>query len=183
MFPPLHLVMRRLAAALLCCACACVPAWADEPADINRLFAAGHSAEAMARLDQLLAQRPRDSQLRFQKGTFLAELQRSAEAMDIFTQLTVDYPEIPEPYNNLAVLYAARGEYDKARAALEAALRANPNYAVAHQNLGDIQTQLARQSYARALQLDPSNPLLPPKLALLREIVKPVEAAAKRPTP
>jgi tetratricopeptide (TPR) repeat protein len=40
----------------------------------------------------------------------------------VFTKLTDDYPELPEPYNNLAVLYAAAGQYDKARAALEMAI-------------------------------------------------------------
>lgn len=183
MFPPLIRLTRSLAGLVLCCAAAAVPALADEQADINRLFAAGQTSEALTKLDRLLAQRPRDPQLRFQKAVFLAETQRTAEAMDIFTQLTIDYPEIPEPYNNLAVLYAARGDYERARTALDAALRANPNYAVAHQNLGDIYAQLARLSYAHALQLDPSNAVLPPKLELLRELVKPPSVATQRPTP
>ena len=159
-----------------------MPLHADEQGEINRLAAAGQTAEALTRLDRLLAERPRDPQLRFQKGVILAESQQAPEAKDIFAKLTADYPEIPEPHNNLAVLYAASGEYEKARAALDAALRANPNYAVAHQNMGDIYAQLARQSYLRALQLDPNNAAVPPKLALLRELVKPA-GAASRPTP
>ena len=184
MFPSPALFMRGLAALALSALFAMVPAHADEQGDINRLAGAGQTAEALARLDKLLEQKPRDAQLRFQKGVLLAQMQRTAEATDIYTKLTVDYPEIPEPHNNLAVLYAAAGEYEKARAALDAALRANPNYAVAHQNLGDVYAQLARQSYTKSLQLDPTNAAVPPKLALLREIVRPAHvASAPRSTP
>jgi Flp pilus assembly protein TadD len=181
MFPPPPALVRRFAALLAATmlgAAACAPARADEQAEITRLAAAGQAGEALARLDRLLEQRPKDPQLRFQKGVILAESQHPAEAKEIFAKLTVDYPEIPEPHNNLAVLYAASGDYDKARAALDAALRANPNYAVAHQNMGDVHAQLARLSYMRALQLDPSNAAVPPKLALLRELVKPAAPAS-----
>ena len=184
MFPPLLLLERGLVALLLCCAATvCLPARADEQGEINRLFAAGQTTEALARLEKLLGQRPRDPQLRFQKAVILAEMQRRAEAKALFTQLTVDYPEIPEPHNNLAVIYAAEGDYERARTALDAALRANPNYAVAHQNMGDIHAQLARLSYQQALKLDPGNAAIPPKLTLLRELIKPASAAPARSTP
>jgi tetratricopeptide (TPR) repeat protein len=177
------IVMRRLAALAFAAAVAAGPAWADEQGEINRLAAAGQAAEALARLDRLLEQRPRDPQLRFQKGVILSGTQ-AAQALEVFAALAADYPEIPEPHNNLAVLHAAAGDYDKARAALDAALRANPNYAVAHQNMGDLHAQLARQSYLRALQLDPSNAAVPPKLELLRQLIQPAGAPlAPRNTP
>jgi len=177
--------MRRLAALLLVIALVMAgTARADEQSEIDRLAATGQHAEALARVERLLEQRPRDPQLRFQKGVILAGMQQPAQAIDVFAKLAADYPEIPEPHNNLAVLHAAAGEYDKARAALDAALRANPNYAIAHQNLGDLYAQLARQSYLRALQLDPSNAAVPPRLELLRQIIQPAGApAAPRPTP
>jgi tetratricopeptide (TPR) repeat protein len=165
---------------LSCCAAFAGTAHADDASEINRLFSAGQTSEAFARLDRLLAAKPRDPQLRFQKGVMLAETQRRAEAADIFNQLIVDYPEMPEPYNNVAVIYAAQGDFDRARASLETAVRAQPGYAVAHQNLGDIYAQLARLSYAQALKLDPSNAAIPPKLALLRELVKPIDSATAR---
>ena len=59
-----------------------------------------------------------------------------------------DYPELAEPHNNLAAIYAAAGEYGKARAELEEAIRLNPRYAPAHENLGDVHALLAGQSYA-----------------------------------
>ena len=178
MLPPLSRVAGLLA---LCGAALVGTSRADDASEINRLFAAGQRTEAFERLDKLLATKPRDPQLRFQKGVMLAETQRRTEAASIFNQLIVDYPEMPEPYNNLAVIYAAQGDYDKARASLEAAVRASPNYAVAHQNLGDVYAQLARSSYSQALQIDPSNAAIPPKLALLREMIKPIPASATVP--
>jgi len=171
--------LRQLGSAVvLCIALAPTAHAADDASDINRLFAAGQANEAFAKLDSFIAARPRDPAWRFQKGVLLAESRRNDEAAAIFTQLTVDYPDIPEPYNNLAVIQAARGDYERARASLDAAIRAKPDYAVAHLNLGDVHAQLARNEYLRAQQLDPSNTTIAPKLALIRELVKPVPPAA-----
>ena len=171
-------LLRAFGLLLLCCTGLAGTVHADDSAEIARLFAAGELTEAMARVERALVERPRDPQLRFQKGAMLAELKRSDEAAAIFTQLSVDYPELPEPYNNLAVIQAARGDFDQARASLEAALRAQPAYAIAHQNLGDIYVQLARRAYAQALQLAPADRSIPPKLALLRQLVAPAGAAS-----
>ncbi len=165
-------------AVVLCFALASSARAADDASEINRLFAAGQSGEAFAKLDTLIAAKPRDPAWRFQKGVLLAESRRSDEAAAVFTQLTVDYPDIPEPYNNLAVIQAAQGDYERARASLDAAIRAKPDYAVAHLNLGDVHAQLARNEYLRVQQLDPSNTTIAAKLALIRELVKPVASAA-----
>jgi len=61
---------------------------------------------------------------------------------------------MPEPYNNLAVLYAAEGQERKAAEALEQAIRTNPSYTTAHENLGDLYARMASEAYAKALQLD-----------------------------
>jgi ketosteroid isomerase-like protein len=108
--------------------------------------------------------------MRFIKGVIQRDSGKTAEAIATFTKLTEDYPELPEPYNNLAVLYAGQNQFDKARAALEMAIRTNPSYATAHENLGDIYAKLASQAYNKALQLDTGNAVVPSKLALIREI-------------
>ncbi len=143
---------------------------ADDYADVNRLMRAGQSAEAMVKADQYLAAKPRDPQMRFLKGVIQTEAGRSSEAISTFTKITEDYPELPEPYNNLAVLYAGQNQYDKARAALEMAIRTNPSYATAHENLGDVYARLASQAYSKALQLDGGNTGIQPKLALIRTL-------------
>lgn len=146
---------------------------ADDVADITQLFRSGKQAEAFAQIDSVLGVRADRPDLRMLKGILLVDAQRSDDALLVFQQLTEDFPELPEPYNNLAVLHAARGDFEKARSALDGALRANPGFAVAHQNLGDVYAQLAQQSYQRALKADPTNASVPPRLALLRKLTDP----------
>jgi Flp pilus assembly protein TadD len=125
--------------------------------DIDQLFQQGNLAEALTRTDQFLQKSPGDAQARFLKGLILARQGKSDDAIRIFTGLTEDYPELPEPYNNLAVLYAAQGKYDDARRALERAIHALPGYATAHENLGDLYAKMASIAYAEARQLDHAN--------------------------
>lgn len=158
------------------------PAFADDAADVTKLLRAGHHAEAMAKADAFLSQNPRDAQMRFLKGVILTEQNKSAEAIVIFTKLTEDFPSLPEPYNNLAVLYASSGQYDKARAALDMAIRTNPSYATAYENLGDIHAKLASQAYDKALQLDSSNSAAKSKLTLLRSLAGNVGNTNQKPT-
>lgn len=147
------------------------PVFADDATDAGKLLRAGQLPEAMQKVDAVLAQRPKDAQMRFLKGLILAEQNKNPEAITIFTKLTDDYPELPEPYNNLAVLYASSGQYDKARTALEMAIRTNPTYGTAHENLGDIYAKLASQAYDKALQLDSANSGAKLKLTLVKSLI------------
>ncbi len=168
------------------------PVLADNLPDIQRLIKQGQHAQALEKVDQYLSSRPKDAQGRFLKGLILTELNRPADAIGVFTKLSEDYPELPEPYNNLAVLYAQQKQYDKARTALEMAIRTHPSYAIAYENLGDVYAKLASQAYDKALQLDGANATTQNKLALIRDLVStsgkgnvrpPVVAAAPAPAP
>ena len=148
-----------LCAALLLCsaliagsACAAV----DETAEISRLVQSGQLAEAMKRVDAGLSAKPGDARLRFNKGIILAQQNKPTEAIAVLLKLTEDYPDLPEPYNNLAVLYAANGQYESARIALDKAIANNPAYGMAHENLGDVYAELASQAYEKAAKLDGS---------------------------
>ena len=167
--------------ALVAALCIPLPSFADDYSEVSRLTRAGQLAEALARADRYLATKPRDPQMRFLKGVTQTEAGRKAEAIETFTSLTQEYPELPEPYNNLAVLYAGQREFDKARNALESAIRTNPGYATAHENLGDVYAQLASQSYGRAQQLDGSNTSVRPKLALIRQLLSTGGQNAQKP--
>ncbi|HTH94103.1 MAG TPA: tetratricopeptide repeat protein [Rhodocyclaceae bacterium] len=145
-------------------------ACADTLQDASRLLRQGQQAQALEQVDKYLADKPKDAQARFIKGTALTEMGRTNDAIAIFNKLIEDYPTLPEPYNNLAVIYAQQKQYDKARLALEAAIRTNPAYATAQENLGDIYARLASQAYGKALQLDSSNGSAQTKLALIREL-------------
>jgi tetratricopeptide (TPR) repeat protein len=155
--------------------------FADDYSDVNRMLRAGQLAEANAKVDQFLATKPRDAQMRFLKGVILTEQSKPNDAISTFTKLTEDFPELPEPYNNLAVLYASQSQFDKARAALEMAIRTNPSYATAHENLGDVYAKLASQAYSKALQLDNTNTGVQPKLSLIRDLFAAPGAKGQRP--
>lgn len=155
--------------------------------DIQRLMKQGQMPQALEKVDVYISSKPKDAQGRFMKGLILTEMGRPAEAIAVFTRLTEDFPELPEPYNNLAVLYAQQKQYDKARTALEMAIRTHPSYSIAHENLGDVYAKLASQAYDKALQLDSSNKATQTKLSMIKELisvsvkpgVKPTAAAPK----
>lgn len=165
------------------------PVAADELQDITLLYKKGESVKALERLEIYLSAKPRDvqgtkiAQARFLKGLIFAEQGKIPEAIKVYASLTDDYPELPEPYNNLAVLYATQNQMDKARQALEMAISTHPSYATAHENLGDIYAKMASQAYDKALQLDKGNATALTKLSLVKEMFsnsgKPNRAATK----
>jgi tetratricopeptide (TPR) repeat protein len=156
---------------LFACMLLAFPAGADDMQDASRMLKAGQHQQALERVNKVLAAKPRDPQARFLKGLIFTDQGNTKDAIDIFTKLTQDYPELPEPYNNLAVIYAAQGQYDKARVALEQSIRTHPSYATAYENLGDVYAKLASQAYDKALQIDSSNKGAQNKLSLVRELV------------
>jgi len=156
-------------------------AHAESIQDINRLMKQGQHAQALEQVDKYLAGKPKDAQGRFLKGLILTEMNRSTEAIVVFQKLTEDYPELPEPYNNLAVIYAQQKQYEKAKQALEMAIRTHPSYATAHENLGDIYARMASQAYDKALQIDSSNTSAQTKLAMIRDLMGNRSAVQARP--
>lgn len=130
-------------------------------------------AEAIEILDKLGTDRPREPQARFLKGIALADSGKTDAAIAQFRSVLGDYPELPEPHNNLAVLYAQKGEYALAREELEAAISVAPDYAIAYENLGDIYARLAAVNYEKALARDARNKTAPVKLKLVREVLAP----------
>ena len=169
--------MRLLRFWLLCLALALGSARAAELDEVRRLHAGGQTAQAIELARRHIEAQPKDAAMRFQLGVMLAEGSRDAEARELFERLVQDYPELPEPYNNLAALKAAAGDYEGAKAALDQALRANPAMTTAHENLGDVQLLLALRAYTRARQLDPASTSVQAKLALVRQLLQNVPRA------
>lgn len=159
------------------------PAFAEDLPEVQRLIKQGQYPQALEKVDAYLSTRPKDAQGRFLKGLIYTEMNKPTEAIGIFTRLSEDYPELPEPYNNLAVLYAQQRQYDKARTALEMAIRTHPSYAIAYENLGDVYAKLASQAYDKALQLDGSNTGTQNKLALIRDLISASGKSNVKPTP
>jgi len=158
--------------------------YAQSLRDARALVAEKKYDEAIALLDKLGTERPREPQARFLKGVALADSGKADDAISVFKAVLGDYPELPEPHNNLAVLYAQKGEYGLARDELEAAIAAAPDYVVAYENLGDIYARLAAVNYEKAVARDARNKTAPAKLKLVREVLAPpAPAAPKSPSP
>jgi tetratricopeptide (TPR) repeat protein len=175
-----------LAASFLCIATAHAQvstATADGTPQIDALIAQKDWTHALAQLDERLKTNPRDAQAMFKRGTVLARLNRDNDAIAAFTELTQAYPELPEPYNNLAALYAKHGRYEEARAALETAIKANPSYALAYDNLGDLYLRLASESYKRAQSLGSKSPLTRQRVADIQNVITPPPVSKKRAAP
>jgi tetratricopeptide (TPR) repeat protein len=152
---------------------------ADDLKDAQKLYSQGKLQPSLDKVEAFLKTSPKDPQGRFLKGLVLTEQKRTDDAIKVFTGLTEDYPELPEPYNNLAVLYASQGNYEKARAALELAIHTHPTYATAHENLGDIYAELASRAYDRALQLDKNNTSAQVKLAMVKDLFSAQKVASR----
>ncbi len=125
--------------------------------EIRSLAQQSRYQEAYDRLQTYLKRRPEDEQGRLLKGVLLTRLDRMDEAIEAFRDLAKDEPDLAEPHNNLAVLYAAQGRYDEARKSLEKAVALQPGYGTARENLGDIYARLAHLEYMRAYEIDGSN--------------------------
>ncbi|MNV00548.1 lipoprotein NlpI [compost metagenome] len=172
--------VRALFLAVAACGAALPALAATEHEEVDRLMQSGKLDEAMTKAEAFLKDKPRDPQMRFLKGVIQLDTGKRAEAIAAFTQLTQDAPELPEPFNNLAVIYASQNQFDKARNALESAIRTNPSYATAQENLGDVYARLASQAYSKALQLDQNNTAVQPKLAVIRTLFTAPPAAGSK---
>ncbi|MFC0402915.1 tetratricopeptide repeat protein [Paraburkholderia rhizosphaerae] len=159
------------------------PAVRDATPDADTSIAQKNWDAALAELNARIAQNPRDAQARFKRGTVLARMGRTDDAIAAFTELTQAYPELPEPYNNLAALLAKEGRYGDARVALETATKANPGYGLAFENLGDLYLRMAAQAYRRAQSLGTASATMQQRLADLEKIVSPPKSAAASPAP
>ncbi|CAG0980146.1 hypothetical protein BURK1_01700 [Burkholderiales bacterium] len=156
------------------------PLPAEYSDDARRAFAAGlrearelvaqkRYDAAIARLDALSRERPREPQARFLRAVAQSEAGRHDDALATLTALAADFPELPEVHNNLAVVHAARGNLELAKAELDLAIAASPDYAPAIENLGDVYARLAARQYERAIALEKGKGAAPAKLKLVRD--------------
>ena len=135
-----------------------------------QLLNSGKAAQALELADLGIRKNERSPQLRFMRAVALENLTRSEEAVRELKQLIIDYPEIPEPYNNLAVIEAGLGNLEEAVAHLKQALRINPDFALARKNLGDVYLALAREAYEQAVVKLPNNHVLERRLNTLKSL-------------
>jgi tetratricopeptide (TPR) repeat protein len=145
--------------------------WAQTPAAaeeaIKKAIQGGQLEQARQMVQKERKNAPQAVQWRFMEGVIQAQQGQIDKAIDTFKHITQTHPDQSEAYNNLGVLYASKGQLDTSKAFLEKALQTHPSYAAAHRNLSDVHSQLAKQNYAKALQVDPKAKTTAPQLTLL----------------
>jgi len=155
----------------------------------ERAVASKRYDEAIQGFDRVLAANPRNAQARFERAWTLAQAGREDEAIQAFSEMAQDFPELPEPHNNLALLYAKRGDLKRAEAELLLATEVKPSFAIAYTNLGDVYRRLAEQAYAEALRRNPGDARASAAMRQLAPTASPAgagtqpKAPATRPAP
>ncbi len=139
--------------------------------NVRKLLRQAKYRQALLLVNKGLTTNPRDPQMRFWQAYIFEQLDQPTMAQQVYLDLTREYPELPEPHNNLGAIYAAQGDYPNAKASLEAALRANPNYAAAHENMGDLLVNMARQAYERSLTVEPKQRGISQKIERLKPVL------------
>ena len=172
----LHNAFRATLVALL--ALFAAVAWADAYTEVNEKISSGQWQAAQTLIERHLQKEPADPQMRLMQSQVQTAQGQTALAIDTLQALTQEFPELPEPYNNLAVLYASQQRFDDAMTALKQAVRARPDYGLALENLGDVYIALARQAYLQAKRL-PQGPLvglrLDTKIERTEQLLQPVK--------
>jgi tetratricopeptide (TPR) repeat protein len=145
---------------------------ADVYTDVNTLVQNGQWAQAQALAEARLKTAPTDPQMRMLLSRVQTGLGQTQAALTTLLALTQSFPELPEPHNNLAALLVRENRHDEALTALQAAIRAKPDYALALENLGDLHLALAAQAYARARLVTPAQTRLQTKQLATEQVMR-----------
>ena len=137
---------------------------------IKILLKNGNYSRAEILVNKSIEDNLNNPELLFYKGIIETNIGKNNQAIDTFRNLTEKFPELPEPFNNLAVLYAEKGQFILAKEILEQAIKTNPSYLTAHINLGDIFTKMASEAYNNALEIDESNNIAITKLSMITQL-------------
>jgi tetratricopeptide (TPR) repeat protein len=116
---------------------------------------------------------PSEAQVRFQQGLKLAAANQSEAAIKVFSQLTVDYPLLSQPYLQLAALYVRQGQLPRAVTELRSALDHKLDDGRLQESLGDLYVELAKQSYRAAMDATNPGPAATGKYAALEKLNSP----------
>ncbi len=128
-----------------------VVAIANTVDDLRVLVAGKKFAAAIETGELLLKQNPKRADVQFLTAYAYQMKRRTARATDLYKSLIRQHPELPEPRNNLAMIYLAKGDHDTASKLLVEAINTHNSYATAYENLSRIYTGIASEAYRRAL--------------------------------
>ena len=143
--------MRRFSVLLLCSLCFKPAFSAGTIQDLQLLLDQNLFAPAALTGDQLLVEQPDNARVQFLTAYAYQMDKQTNRAKALYENLIRDYPELPEPRNNLAMIYLAGGDSDKASQLLIDALNTNSSYSTAYKNLGRIYRGIASETYRQAV--------------------------------
>ena len=118
---------------------------------LQQLIAQEKFAAAAQNGEQLLLQNANNTQARFLTAYAHQMNKNKDKAIALYQALVADNPSLPEPRNNLAMIYLAEGDYDRAIQLLVEALNTHPSYATAYENLSQVYKGIASETYRRAV--------------------------------
>jgi tetratricopeptide (TPR) repeat protein len=121
----------------------------------------GDHIQAIAAMNDLLADYPKDRRLAFMAGGWLNSEQRYEQAATVLERALALYPDYPAALNNIAYAYAYSGNFDKAFAAMDRYVALEPDEPNAHDSYGEIlrmagKFDAALDQYRMSVRLDPN---------------------------
>ncbi len=119
--------------------------------DIKLLIDGENYAEAAEIGEQLLIKHPGHARIQFLTAFAYQKTQKNWKAAYHYKKLILQHPELPEPRNNLAMIFIADGDYEKASQLLVDAINTHKSYAIAYQNLNQIYASMASEAYKQAV--------------------------------
>lgn len=129
----------------------------------------GRFEQALSQVNQLLVSNQNDFRALLLKGNVNKLMGNSEQAIEIFKRLIKQFPHMPEPYNNLAVLYADSGQTSLAVETLQQVFSTSHSYSAAFNNLRNLYNEMASSAYREALDLNHKKPSSNSKYTLLNE--------------
>jgi tetratricopeptide (TPR) repeat protein len=158
--------MYRLIALLFCSLCV-KPVFSATPIEeIQRLIDQNSFSLAATTGDQILIEQPTNAKIQFLTAYAYQMDQQMNRAKELYEHLIQEYPELPEPRNNLAMIYLDKGNSDKASQLLIDALNTHSSYSMAYNNLGRIYRSIASATYRQAVS-ESNQPVESPKIELI----------------
>ena len=164
--------MRRFIFLLFCVISTRPVLCADTIQDLTLLIDQEQFAKAAQTGELLLASNPNHTRAQFLTAYAYQMNQEHAKASNHYQSLIRQHPDLPEPRNNLAMIYLARGDYDRASELLVEAINTHNSYATAYRNLISIYKGIASEAYRRALSesVEPEQYAYNIELAALSEL-------------
>lgn len=139
---------KFLLACLLCLAAVQAPASSQK---LQELIDQDQFTDAASRGEALLRDHPDHALTVFLTAYAHQMSGKEDRAIELYKQLIAQNQDLPEPRNNLAMIYLSQGDYDAASQLLVQAINTHSSYATAYENLNRIYKGIASEAYRRAV--------------------------------